>query len=567
MNEKNEDYQQIYDRADDVMMTEEPAQKARYFKTLGLSSFIYAVIYTICMFQNSSGITMPVWVGATILYACQVMKALYIAGEDIAVEEQEEKDAKVQQKEFHLKAGSRIYIVIMLLLGISTFLTDNDFIIICNYFGFFMMLPAFLLHNYYDDSKWKFGKNLTEIAASIFGAISCMLTPFSDANAFWKEKKQRENKTVRAVLVGIAIAAPCVLLLGACLADADAIFQNLVERMFSGLRIPMNVFQIFLMLLFGFFSAYCGMRFLALHSRNEEKREIRKLEPIIAVTFTGVLAVMYLIFCGIQIVYLFAGHMRPLPGMTYASYARSGFFQLLFVSIVNFVMVLVIHKYFDHRKVLDLMLLVICACTFVMIASSAYRMILYIDTYHLTFLRVLVLAALAALTFLTIGAVCSLFRTNFPLFRYSMIVVSVVYLTFSFSHVDYFIASYNLAQIEGDGSNVDWWYLGSMSMDAAPAIADYYAKAPAGVQTRMDQYAVLAKYWAEDEGTYDMDGKGDAKIEKLLMEVQAETGDEGWFGDYMQKMCEIEKNLGWRNFNVSRYRAVQLLMAHYQNFP
>ena len=85
MNEKNEDYQQIYDRADDVMMTEEPAQKARYFKTLGLSSFIYAVIYTICMFQNSSGITMPVWVGATILYACQVMKALYIAGEDIAV--------------------------------------------------------------------------------------------------------------------------------------------------------------------------------------------------------------------------------------------------------------------------------------------------------------------------------------------------------------------------------------------------------------------------------------------------------------------------------------------------
>ena len=42
-------------------------------------------------------------------------------------------------------------------------------------------------------------------------------------------------------------------------------------------------------------------------------------------------AVLYVIFCGIQIIYLFGGGGELPAGVTYAEYARQGFFQLLVV--------------------------------------------------------------------------------------------------------------------------------------------------------------------------------------------------------------------------------------------
>ena len=39
--------------------------------------------------------------------------------------------------------------------------------------------------------------------------------------------------------------------------------------------------------------------------------------------------------------------------MTYAGYARQGFFQLLFVALLNLVMVLLCLKYFRRSKLLN----------------------------------------------------------------------------------------------------------------------------------------------------------------------------------------------------------------------
>ena len=87
--------------------------------------------------------------------------------------------------------------------------------------------------------------------------------------------------------------------------------------------------------------------------------------------------------------------MQLPAGVTYAEYARRGFFQLLFVCVLNLAAVLFIQSYFKENRVLKALLLAISGCTLIMTASSACRMLLYIRAYQLTFLRVSVLVALA----------------------------------------------------------------------------------------------------------------------------------------------------------------------------
>ena len=111
-------------------------------------------------------------------------------------------------------------------------------------------------------------------------------------------------------------------------------------------------------------------------------------------------ALLYLFFSGIQVIYLFLGKGSLPEGVTYSSYARQGFFQLLFVAVMNLVMVLMNLKFFKRSRFLNGVLTVICGCTYVMIASAAYRMALYVGEYHLTYLRVLVLWFLLLLAWL-----------------------------------------------------------------------------------------------------------------------------------------------------------------------
>ena len=58
---------------------------------------------------------------------------------------------------------------------------------------------------------------------------------------------------------------------------------------------------------------------------------------------------------------------------------------------------------FGENKILEILLCVISVCTCVMILSAAYRMLLYVEEYDLTFLRVLVLWFLAVLMLIFFG--------------------------------------------------------------------------------------------------------------------------------------------------------------------
>lgn len=106
--------------------------------------------------------------------------------------------------------------------------------------------------------------------------------------------------------------------------------------------------------------------------------------------------------------------MQLPSGYTYARYAREGFFQLLFVCILNVIIVLLGSGLF--RKInIKCILILITLCTYIMIASSAYRMGLYVSEYGLTATRLCVFWALGVIALFMLGVILSICK---PAFRY-----------------------------------------------------------------------------------------------------------------------------------------------------
>lgn len=489
------------------------------FNRMAAASMIYALVYTLCLYHNRSGITSPFWVAATVGYAWYGIRMFGVA----------------------VKRDSGFIAVVMFLLGVSNFLTGNEWIILLNYTGIFLLLVALLLHNFAQDHDWDVGMYLSQIAVAVFGAVGCIGKPFSDGAAYRETREKKSSGRGVYVALGIAIAIPCVLFLGVLLATADMVFADMIRKAFSTVQLPAQNYGILFMLAFGFFSSYCGMRFIESHASSIVVRERRNGEPLIAITVTGAIALLYLVFCLIQIAYLFLGNLTLPEGVTYAEYARSGFFQLLFVCIINLLLVLAMKKYFREDMLLNILLLVISGCTFVMTASSAWRMLLYIRAYQLTFLRVSVLVALAAIALLMAGVALMIVNPKFPLFGYGLCVVCGIYLMFSFSHVDYFIASYNLshtkliqtAEDEQSRQVVDYGYIYSLSTDAAPAIAAYLKEHPQSVLP-------------------DAGWEGNLASESHGWVIQS------WVDQYLAHNHKAMTEIGVRNFNVSHYVAYRL---------
>ena len=469
------------------------------FPFFGWASAVYSLFYTFCLYKNASGITYPFFVAGTLAYFGLCTRKSGVP----------------------LKTDSIFTVVSMILLGISVFLTDNVSIQLITKTGIFLLTLSLMLHQYINDSQWNFSKYLLSICQCLLETIACVGRPFSDG-AVWRQKRIQEGKKDgkgRYVALGLLVAVPLGLFILALLVSADAVFRDLFVRLFRHINIG-NILLVLCMLVLGFFASYGFMAMLNSRVIKEECRENRNQEPVLAITFTSVLAVMYLVFCSIQVVYLFMGQMRLPEGYTYSSYARQGFFQLLAVCIINLIIVLVCLGFFRESRVLKGILTVISLCTYIMVASSAYRMILYIQICQLTFLRIIVLWALAVTALVLGGIIVTIFRPGFRLFRYCVTIVTVFYILLAFAKPDYWIARYNMQIVDftavseepAEDSYRDFYYLSHLSADAAPILA-----AP-------ENYEFL-------------------KNKSYSME------------EYFSRMERKSEGMGIRGFNVSRYLA------------
>lgn len=470
------------------------------FSFFGGASILYAVFLTFCLYRNASGITYPFFVAGTLVY-------FYLCTKKSGVP---------------WKADGIFYLASIELLGISVFLTDNVYILFFTKMAIFLLMLSMALHQYLDERGWTFSKYLTALCQGLLETVGCIASPVNDGMQWLKEREKERNGKGRYILLGLLILLPLLVVILLLLMTADAVFGRLISNIVDYLRI-WDVICILFMIAAAFFLSYSFIAMLNEGAVKENCTKKKEQEPVLAITFTSVITAVYLIFCGIQVIYLFLQKGDIPGGYSYASYARQGFFQLLAVCIINLAIVLICLSLFRESKVLKAILTVLSLCTYVMIASSAYRMLLYIGYRQLTFLRILVLWALAVLCIMLAGVIYSIFRPGFSLFRYLLAVLTVCYIILAFAKPDYWTAKYNMSfvnrgtealQSPDEEFYEDFSYLAHLSADAAPVLAS-------------------------DENYF---------------YLRQRSGD---MMEYYERMENRAEKIGIRNFNLSRYLAGQ----------
>lgn len=488
--------------------TEYTSRMRRQFPTFGIGCLLYSIFYAFCLYKNASGITYPFFVIGTLCCFFFFMKKLGVP----------------------FKKDSVCYIVGITLLGISNCMTASPQILFMNKCGIFLLFFILMLHTVYNDKAWNFPKYFTALFRTIGSGFCCLASPFSDIVSYFDaQKKEKKAKKIYflPVLTGMIIAVPLLAFMTLLLADADAVFNNILSHIMETFNIG-EVIHIFFIMTAVFFYSYAILAALCKKTVKENTEQKTGFDPVIAIVFTSLLCILYLFFSMVQILYLFIGNMKLPENYTYASYAREGFFQLLAVSIINLLLVLICLYLFRENMVLHVILAAICGCTYIMIFSSALRMILYIDIYALTFLRLFVLWALAVIFLLMTGVTVFIFYRRFPLFLYGLAVVGICYIVLSFSHPDYIIARYDLVH------GADYDYLSSLSADAAPAILD-----PSMNPCLVSVEDMLKRTAVDEMGNYNADHYYESY----------------WMKSFYCKVEDHTKNMGIRDFNFSRYRA------------
>lgn len=426
------------------------------FKYFGGISFLYGFIYLLCMYQNYFGFTFLIYAIATVIVLKKFMDKI----------------------ELKLTKETKIYFAAVILSGISTCITASGFIQFMNWWFLIILLILSMLSQFNPLRKWNTGTYIKNIMKLFFTTLEYSFLSLSHANRYAKKVEIKKNKNMKGIVGGIIAAGAVLIFILPLLFTSDLIFEQMFIDAFIDFDFNViiekiaNAMEIGFTFFIGFTSIYA--LFYAICYLNLEENPERTMgycNLVTGITFTGIISIVYTLYSFIQIRYLFLGSGLP-KGITYSAYAHQGFWQLLFVAIINICMVMICNYVFEKNKILDLILTIISGCTFVMIASAFYRMMLYIGAYHLTRLRVLVLWILVILALIMTGIVISIYRNQFPFVKYTIMVVVSCYLILSFAQPDYWIAKYNISQMEEITSDNLYYMLYSLSWDGAPALKE-----------------------------------------------------------------------------------------------
>jgi Domain of unknown function (DUF4173) len=289
--------------------------------------------------------------------------------------------------------------------------------------------------------------------------------------------RARSDKAL-AVTRGLAIGLPLVVVFGALFVAADAVFQNLASSLVPTIG-PEWVVRAVIIAVWAWLAAGLLRDLLA---EREEGRLVRadalrvrlrvRIGALEACVALAIVDLLFLAFVLVQFRYLFGGRglVEARTHLTYAEYARHGFFELVAVAALTLPMLLVgdwlLRADERGRRLFRGLAVVLLALLFVVIASALQRLRLYVDEYGLTELRLY-----AGGMILWIAAVCVWFAATVLRGRRHAFAVGalvsgfVATLALNVANPDALIARTNI-----DRPRVDVGYLAGLSDDAVPAL-------------------------------------------------------------------------------------------------
>ena len=348
---------------------------------------------------------------------------------------------------------AKLLLIPISLLTLTYFIYNNTFFNFLNLF-IIPLLVIFMILKLFDENIKKFN--------GISKLIVLFFAPLEFLDETWnklietlreklnlkkiKEKKYSIKRILKAVFITMLVAIVIIILLSSADATFENIFVNLfkfIERIISKIQISEIMLKLILIAI-GFAYISCFFNYISniyVRQQKEENHSSGTKDNYTIKMVLGVLNVIYLVFCYIQVKNLFSGNMSK----AYSYYAREGFFQLMIVSLINLVTILIAKRKEENSgKYIKTMSIAMIVFTFIILISATIRMYIYESSYGYTLLRLLVYCSLFTEALLLVPTILYILDKKVNLSKAYFIIILSVYVCMNFANFDSIIARRNI---------------------------------------------------------------------------------------------------------------------------
>jgi hypothetical protein len=325
-------------------------------------------------------------------------------------------------------------------------------------------------------------------------------------------------RSAAAVARGLVIATPLVAVFGALFMSADAVFAKLVANVlrFDFERIASHIllFSILAWLSTGYLRGFLtgtelplpADRRQGIDGRGVPAPKWQALGITEVATALAAIDLLFLVFVIVQFRYLFGSDtlVQITPDLTYAEYARRGFFELVFAVVLVVPVLLAADWLLDRRSRRDALVFrglagVQIGLVLAIAASALQRLRLYHASYGLTESRFYAMVLLIWIGAMLFWLAATVLRGRRDSFAFGMMASGLATVALLFViDPDAVIARANVARMVSADAPVrfDVAYATSLSADAVPALIDALPALPRDVQCPLARH--MLRRWPPD---------------------------------------------------------------------
>lgn len=257
-----------------------------------------------------------------------------------------------------------------------------------------------------------------------------------------------DKKAIGKAIIGMLCAIPVLIIVVPLLISSDDAFRGMMSSI-SG-----NTFTTVLKAIFGIvlslFVVSYGFSLKTGRIAKAKEGKFSGIENVYIISFLSAIGVCYLLYLFSQLAYFFSAFKGFLPDedITYAQYARKGFFEMCVIAVINlclvFLSMLLAKK--QNGKVctgLKAIATFISAFTLIIIATAISKMVLYISEYGMTVLRVTTSAFMLFLAVVFISVILRIYITKINIVKTALLSAGLIVLILGTVNVNVACAKYN----------------------------------------------------------------------------------------------------------------------------
>jgi hypothetical protein len=445
---------------------------------------------------------------------------------------------------------------------------NSEYLVVYNTFAFFGTLALLATaisqgteHRVLESRFRELAQSAVVVGITTFvGMIALLLSDVSFRQVAGARGAGRAIAAMRAALVAI----PLLLVFGSLFASADPVFARLASDVF---RIDAATVASHLAVS-GIIAWFVGglLRATVLSS-GRHTFSMPFPDGALGLTEVGTalgsLVALFAAFVIVQLRYFFGGDalVQATAGMSYADYARRGFFELVTVSALVLPVLLCANALLRRATPLaDVVFRALSGTLLgllgIIMYSAIARMQLYMSVYGLSMDRLLATVFMGWLAIVFAWFAATVLRGRERRFTAGVLVSGwATLIALNVADPAGYVARFNIARAE-QGKEVDVTYIASLGADAAPALARHLAR---------ERVVPPASWIVPGQDSASAGAAPPNALAQWLAGGGRETAD---FGERCEAARRLLRDWGpqsahdWRSWSISRSRAQSVVAAN-----